>query len=178
MSTDPKDNKGDIIIRRFDAGDAAATERFIIPMIREVYPDYPDSATRWDVTHLADAYACRPDAAMFLAIDRPNGEKVAGTAAINRYDDRIAAVRGIYDAAKTAELSRCYVDSRLRRCGIATRLVASLEAFSRSLGYAVICLHTHRFLPGGLPFWLSQGYIARLEPQDKDETVFMDKNIE
>ncbi len=167
--------KNDWCIRRITAADAGPVLDFILPMLQEVYPNIAGVADRWDLTHLEEAYVLPANAALFAAFD--NDGKVVGTVAINPYDDRLAAVAGCYDRAVTAELSRCYVKTTLRRQGIACRLVASIEAYCRAQGYRRICLHTHKFLPGGFPFWLSQGYLIRRENTDELETVYMDKDI-
>lgn len=162
-------------IRRITTEDIEPALAFIVPMLHEVYPNIPDVAVRWDLANMAEAYVLNNEGAMFAAFDASG--KVVGTVAIRPYDDRLAAVKGCYDTAATAELSRCYVSSSLRRQGIASKLVAAIEDYCRSYGYQTICLHTHKFLPGGFPFWLSQQYQIRHESQDGLETVYMDKTI-
>ncbi|SMD01451.1 GNAT family N-acetyltransferase [Sporomusa malonica] len=163
------------IIRRVTANDVAAALAFIIPMLHEVYPNIPDVAVRWDLANMEEAYVSQENSVMFAAFD--NAGQVVGTIAIRPYDDRIEAVRGYYDLPGTAELSRCYVKSSLRRQGLAGVLVAAIESYCRQYGYQTICLHTHRFLPGGFPFWLSQGYMIRTERTEEIETVYMDKDV-
>lgn len=162
-------------IRRITAKDITPALDFIIPMLHEVYPNIPDVAVRWDLANMEEAYTVDPKTAMFAAFD-PVG-KVVGTIAIRPYDDRIEKVKGCYDITKTAELSRCYVDSSLRRQGIAGKMLMAIEDYCRSVGYTTICLHTHRFLPGGYPFWLSQQFIIRVLGNDPLETVYMDKTL-
>jgi GNAT superfamily N-acetyltransferase len=165
----------DWCIRRITPADIGPTLDFIIPMLYEVYPSITGVADRWDLAHMEEAYILPENAALFAAFD-VNGT-VAGTVAIRPYDDRIAAVEGCYDIRVTAELSRCYVKSSLRRKGIACQLVAAIREYCRAQGYQTICLHTHKFLPGGYPFWLSQGFLIRQENTDELETVYMDKDI-
>ncbi|WP_094604979.1 hypothetical protein SPSIL_017470 [Sporomusa silvacetica DSM 10669] len=166
----------DWTIRRITAGDIVPAIDFIIPMLHEVYPSIPDVAVRWDLANMEEAYVISDNAVMFAAFEGRNGQ-VIGTVAIRPYDDRIEAVRGCYDVPVTAELSRCYVNNSLRRQGIAGRLVTAIQDYCRDYGYKTICLHTHRFLPGGFPFWLSQGYGIRNQSQDGLETVYMDKGL-
>lgn len=165
----------DWTIRKIAAEDIEAALAFIIPMLHEVYPNIPDVAVRWDLSNMEEAYTIDAKTAMFAAFDKDG--KVIGTIAIRPYDDRIDKVKGYYDVSKTAELSRCYVDSSLRRQGIAGRLLAAMEDYCRSVGYATICLHTHRFLPGGYPFWLSQEFAIRVLGNDRLDTVYMDKSL-
>jgi GNAT superfamily N-acetyltransferase len=162
-------------IRRITAGDVSRTLAFLIPMLQAVYPNIPDVTIRWDLSHMAEAYTVDARAAMFAAFD-PDG-KVVGTIAIQPYDDRIEFVQGCYDPDKTAELSRCYVAGSLRRQGIAGKLVMAVEDYCRQVGYTAICLHTHRFLPGGYPFWLSRQYKNRVIGNDPLDTVYMDKDL-
>lgn len=162
-------------IRKITASDTKVALDFIIPMLQEIFPNMADVLVRWDLANFAETYTVNPKTAMFAAFDQAG--KVVATIAIRPYDDRIAKVKGCYDITKTAELSRCYVDSSLRRLGIAGKLLAVLEEYCRSVGYSDICLHTHHFLPGGYPFWLSSGFAVRAFGNDKDETIYMDKSL-
>ncbi|XER14735.1 hypothetical protein SATMO3_50180 [Sporomusa aerivorans] len=162
-------------IRKLTADDVSQALAFIIPMLHEVYPNIPDVAVRWDLSHMAEAYTQEARSTMFAAFDQDGS--VVGTIAIRPYDDRIEHVKGCYDVDRTAELSRCYVAGSLRRQGIAGTLVAAIEDYSRQVGYTAICLHTHRFLPGGYPFWLSRQYNNRVIGQDDLDTVYMDKAL-
>lgn len=165
----------DWTIRRITAKDSAAALNFIIPMLHEVYPNIPDVAVRWDLANMEEAYVIPDNSVMFAAFD--GSGQVVGTVAIRPYDDRLDVVRGCYDVPVTAELSRCYVNRLLRRQGIAGQLVAAVENYCQQYGYQMICLHTHRFLPGGFPFWLSQDYIIRSEKLEELETVYLDKRL-
>ena len=162
-------------IHKIIANDTKPALDFIIPMLQEIFPNMADVLVRWDLDNLAETYTVNPKTAMFAAFDKAG--KVVATIAIRPYDDRLDKVKGCYDITKTAELSRCYVDSSLRRQGIAGELLAILEEYCRSVGYSGICLHTHRFLPGGYPFWLSSGFAVRKLGNDRDETIYMDKSL-
>ncbi|HWR39866.1 MAG TPA: GNAT family N-acetyltransferase [Patescibacteria group bacterium] len=164
-----------ISIRRMEKADIDATLAFILPTLREIYSNIPNVTERWDLSHLEDAYIKREDAVMFLAVDQRGN--VVGTAASCRYDDRIGGIKGCYDCRSTAEVSRCYVDSSLRRQGIGQLLFTALEEYNRSIGFTTFCLHTHRFLPGGFPFWLSRDFEILREGGDQLATVYMDKRI-
>ena len=165
----------DWIIRKVTAKDIVSALDFIIPMLQEIYPNIPDVAVRWDLANMEEAYVIPDNSVMFAAFEE-NGQ-VIGTVAIRPYDDRLEDVRGCYHVPATAELSRCYVKSSLRRKGIAGGLVAAIEEYCQQYGYQTICLHTHKFLPGGFPFWVSQGYTIRREKPEELETVYMDKSL-
>jgi len=165
-----------ISIRRMEKNDIDAALAFILPTLREIYSNIPNVTARWDLSNMEDAYIKREGAVMFLAVDQQGN--VVGTAASCRYDDRIAGVKGRYDCRSTAEVSRCYVDPSLRRQGIGQQLFAALEEYNRSIGFDTFCLHTHRFLPGGFPFWLSRDFVILREGGDQFETVYMDKRID
>jgi len=162
-------------IRKITASDTKHALDFIIPMLHEIYPNMSDVVTRWDLANMEETYTVDPKTAMFAAFDQAG--RVVATIAIRPYDDRIEKVKGYYDVTKTAELSRCYVDSSLRRQGIAGELLAVLEDYCRRVGYSDICLHTHHFLPGGYPFWLSREFAVREFGNDRDETIYMDKSL-
>lgn len=162
-------------IRKITASDTKHALDFIIPMLHEIYPNISGVVVRWDLANMEETYTVDPKTAMFAAFDQAG--KVVATIAIRPYDDRLEKVKGYYDVTKTAELSRCYVDSSLRRQGIAGKLLAVLEDYCRSVGYNDVCLHTHRFLPGGYPFWLSKEFAVRALGNDKDETIYMDKSL-
>jgi len=162
-------------IRRITVNDIAPALEFIVPMLHEIYPNIPDVAERWDLANMEEAYIVPEHSAMLAAFDDTG--KVAATVAIRPYDDRLALVKDCYEVPATAELSRCYVATRLRRRKIAGQLVAAIENYCRQYGYKTICLHTHKFLPGGFPFWLSQNYIVRCQSNDDLETVYMDKSL-
>ena len=164
-----------VCIRRMEKSDIEAALNFIIPMLGEVYGNIPDITKRWDLTHMEAAYVEPEDAAMFLAFD--SWGKVVGSAASCRYDDRLDKVKGCYDCRVTAEISRCYVDRSQRRLGIGQRLFSALEEYNRNFGYETFCLHTHRFLPGGFPFWVSRKFDILRDDGDALETVYMHKSI-
>ena len=165
----------DWVIRQVTASDIIPALDFIIPMLHEVYPNIPDVAERWDLANMEAAYIIPEDSVMFAAFDSDG--QVVGTIAIRPYDDRLEAVRDCYKLGYTAELSRCYIKSSLRRQGIASALLAVIEEYCGQYGYQTICLHTHRFLPGGFPFWLSQNYVIRTEKMGVIETIYMDKAL-
>jgi GNAT superfamily N-acetyltransferase len=160
-------------IRKITAEDIVPALDFIIPMLKEVYPTIPDVAVRWDLANMEEAYVIPDNSVMFAAFE--DSGQVVGTVAIRPYDNRVEALRGYYDVPVTAEVSRCYVNNSLRRQGIASVLVAAIEEYCQQYGYQTICLHTHRFLPGGFPFWINQGYIIRKEKPEELKTVYMDK---
>ncbi|MFC5847919.1 GNAT family N-acetyltransferase [Deinococcus petrolearius] len=77
--------------------------------------------------------------------------------------DRLAAVRGVYDQERTAEVGRCYVAATRRGQGVGQALMRALTAEARRAGYTALCLHTHPHLPGGFAFWSRQGFAVRAE---------------
>lgn len=162
-------------IRKIGASDTQPVLAFITLVLNEVYPNIPDVTIRWDLANMEDAYTIDSKTAMFAAFDQ--NSKVVGTIAIRPYDDRLEKVKGCYDVTRTAELSRCYIDSSLRRQGIAGKLLVVVEDYCRSVGYSDICLHTHRFLAGGYPFWQNKEFAVRVFGDDPHETIYMDKNL-
>jgi len=84
----------DWTIRKITEEDIVPALDFIIPMLKEVYPNILDVAVRWDIANMEEAYVIPDNSVMLAAFD--GSGQVVGTVAIRPYDDRIEAVRGCY----------------------------------------------------------------------------------
>ncbi|WP_371378552.1 N-acetyltransferase family protein [Sporomusa aerivorans] len=166
-------NKEDLVIRPIRPADIKAVQSFLLRQLKELFSQEGQPAMTEDVWGLEKRYV-EPANCNMWGIFTPAGE-VAGTAAICTYNDRIALLKGRYNLPVTAEVGRCYIDQRLRRQGLGAKLLAEMTAFCREQGYAIMYLHTHRFLPGGFNFWKKEGFVITLDEGGSAELVHMEK---
>ncbi|MEM6486782.1 MAG: GNAT family N-acetyltransferase [Pseudomonadota bacterium] len=79
-----------------------------------------------------------------------------------------------------AELKRIYADPALRRRGIASAIVARLEALARDTGHTVLRLETGTRSPDAIAFYARHGYTRR-GPfgayAENGSSVFMEKAL-
>ncbi len=149
--------------------------KFVLDMMRQVYNHEVSPAAHSRILNMEKFYIIPEDCIFLAAFDKDN--EIAGTIGICRYDGRIAALKGFYDTKTTAEMEKCYVAKIHRRKGVGSMLVKEAQIFCQSRGYEVIYLHTHRYLPGALDFWLAQNFTIRLDEKNGQQTVHMDKYI-
>lgn len=163
------------VIREIELHELPSVMRFVLEIIREVFPMLDPNRIPPDMAAFQETYY-RSDTATFLAAFDKEGA-IAATSAFLPYDDRIPEIKGRYVPRVTAELVKCYVKPELRHQGLGTELVKRLLPIARAKGYETMYLHTHRFLPGAVPFWEKQGFQFQLESFDSFETVHMDKRL-
>lgn len=164
------------IQRLTDETFAEPVAHFLQQQVTALFPQIPGLQQRPDLLALRETYTA-PRCALFFATAQA---KVVGTVALRPYDDRLPDMRGVYDLPTTAEVVRCYVQAEQRGQGMGTLLLAQLEAFAQANGFETLCLHTHRHLPGGLPFWSRQGFTIRHErapTADDMGVVYMDRAL-
>lgn len=115
--------------------------------------------------------------ALFVALTKTN--EVVGCIALSMYDHRIEALHSHYTTdANIAEVARCYVDERYRRQGIGAALFEHASTFAQEIGYEMLYLHTHYFLPGGFSFWRAMGFEITLDEGGVWQTVHMERLVE
>lgn len=168
-------DKQNLVIRPIQAGDIGAVQNFLFTQLQELFNQDGQAAITDDVWGLGKTYL-EPDNCNMWAVFTPEGA-VVGTAAICAYNGRIEVLKGRYDLSTTAEVGRCYIDARLRRQGIGSKLVEAMTAFCREHGYRTMYLHTHHFLPGGFHFWKKQGFVVTIDQGGSLEIVHMEKNV-
>lgn len=100
------------------------------------------------------------DQTMFAIMNEKG--KVIGTIGIVIYDNRFDELAEFYQSYKTAEVVKCYIAADYRRQGIGTLLLDYAKQFSKEVGYDMLYLHSHPFLPGAIPFWRDKGFEDRL----------------
>lgn len=163
-----------IEIREATIEDKQVVCEFLYNTMTNVYP-FPLTDTSFnDLKEMESYYINKDNAKLFIAF---SNHEVIGTIAIRPYDGRIVEVKNRYDLNKTCEVIKCYISENIRRKGIGSLLFKKAEQFCRDTGYVKIYLHTHRFLPGGLYFWLKKGFTITIDQIDEIETVHMEKEI-
>lgn len=125
----------------------------------KLYPPGSFSAEPDDLKRFTEVYVEPSNACFFIAIDQ-QGE-VVGTAAARPYDRRSPFINELLGTHAVCEVTKVYIDDRLRRQGGGSALNDEVETYMRQANYEIAYLHTSSYLPGGLPFWQSKGYLPR-----------------
>lgn len=104
--------------------------------------------------------------------------QIIAAISITKYDNRILRLKSNYTNKNIAEIGRCYVDEKYRRCGVGSRLLNLASTFAAKNNYEKMYLHTHYFLPGGFNFWSKMGFDITFDEKDKLQTVHMEKRLQ
>ena len=164
-----------IVVRSAAGDNAPEVAEFAIRSIKEVYGREISPEWDRDLLNFRKVYLETPGNTFLTAY--AGDDKIVGALAVRRYDGRIRILDGFYDLKATAELSRCFVDKQYRRNSIGSLLVKEAERFCKSSGYRLVYLHTHKYLPGALNFWQSQGYMVRVDEGGPQQTVHLEKAL-
>ncbi|MBO0997517.1 GNAT family N-acetyltransferase [Bacillus sp. SD075] len=143
---------------------------------KEIFPMLSQDKLPPDLLHFKKHYIQRGNSTVYAA--RIHDGTLIGTIGIYPYDGRFDQLIDVYNHTHTAEIVKCYIDSKYRRLGIGTTLFKKALKFSMDAGYQNLYLHTHPFLPGAISFWENQGFEIRLAEEDAIwKTVHMDRNL-
>ncbi|MDH7578899.1 MAG: GNAT family N-acetyltransferase [Bacillota bacterium] len=164
-----------IVVRSAAGDNAPEVAEFAIRSIKEVYGREISPEWDRDLLDFQKVYLETPGNTFLTAY--AGDDKIVGALAVRRYDGRIGILDDLYDLKATAELARCFVDKKYRRNGIGSLLVKEAKRFCKSSGYRLIYLHTHKYLPGALNFWQSQGFMVRLDEGGSRQTVHLEKAL-
>lgn len=149
---------------------------FMIAIRKTLFPMLDNAALSANTIHDETAYIQQKHAAIFAAFTEDR--HVIGTIGIQPYDGRFKQLKACYEHVHTAEIIKCYIAANYRRIGIGTSLFKQATCFCKAEGYETLYLHTHPFLPGGLPFWKARGFVERLTEVDPVwHTIHMDKPL-
>lgn len=163
-------------IKRIRKTDCLPVVKFVINLRKELFPMLNHEQWPDDMLHFHEWYVDRIDSAFFAAISEHGS--ILGTIGYLPYDHRFKQLENLYEKQKTAELVKCYVDRNYRRLGIGSALFHAAVESMHSAGYEICYLHTHPFLPGGIPFWKAKGFTERLAENDPVwKTLHMDKRL-
>jgi GNAT superfamily N-acetyltransferase len=133
------------------------------PLLAELAVEYADryGGTVEGIQSWLDNYPAAefapPDGALLIGL--LDGQPVTG-GAFRRFD------------AETAELKRIWTDSRHRRRGHATALLAGLESQIAARGYRRVYLTTGDRQPEAAALYLSTGYTRLSEPLPAEREVY------
>ena len=163
-----------IAIREVDKNDIELVSKFLATTMEGLFPFPLTERSKKDLTEMEERFIKKKDATMIAAF---LNKEVVGTIAITRYDNRIVSIADRYDIQTTCEVIKCYVDKNKRQQGIGSLLFNEAVNFAKQANYVTMYLHTHRFLPGGLPFWLKKDFSIFLDEPSLLETVHMEKKI-
>ena len=128
-----------------------------------------------DIVKLEEYYINPKNSNFFVAL---NGDEIIASIGIRQYDKHFEAFKNIYIGDKTASIWRLFVDSRYRRCGLASVMFGICEDFAKKVNYENIYLHTHKNLDGALKFWMKMGFYITIDDNDELQTVHMEKFIQ
>ncbi|WP_078552354.1 GNAT family N-acetyltransferase [Bacillus alkalicellulosilyticus] len=148
--------------------------QFVEETMKSVFPFPLSEMSKRDLTDMDSLFLAKEKATFIAAFDH---DAVVGTIAVRPYDDRIASIKGRYKADDTCEIIKCYVEAKRRQQGIGSLLFAEAERYCAEVGYRIMYLHTHHFLPGGLFFWKKKGFITVLDEGGEMETVHLEKRV-
>ena len=133
------------------------------PLLAELAVEYASrygateqAMSKWLRGYPADEFA-PPSGGLLIGVR--DGLPVTG-GAFRRFDD------------STAELKRIWTDSRYRRQGHATALLAALEGQIAALGYRSVYLTTGDRQPEAEALYLSTGYLRLAEPLPAEGEVY------
>lgn len=161
-------------VKQVEQKDVAQVVDFMTTIRKEVFPMLDHQQLPPDMLHFYAHYIDRRDAALFAALSEAGN--VLGTIGYLPYDNRFDELQQFYAQTKTTELVRCYIDPAYRRLGIGTALYQTALKSIQTVGYEKVYLHSHPFLPGGIPFWKALGFEERLAESDPVwKTLHMDK---
>jgi GNAT superfamily N-acetyltransferase len=163
-------------IQRVQKKDSAKVVAFLKAMWRELFPNLVQDCLPLDIQHFNSYYIDQKNSPFYVAMTKEG--TVLGTIGFLQYDERFKQLRQLYNHTKTTEVVRCYIDPKYRRLGIGTALYQTALIDIRAACYQKVYLHTHLFLPGGISFWKSQGFVERLAENDPVwQTVHMDYHL-
>ena len=165
-----------VAVRKVNRENCAEVREFIVRIRKELFPMLAQNEIPTDLLHFEEHYFQNEDTGVYAAYSQE--DEVIGTIAIQRYDGRFDRLLGYNSQTETAEVVKCYIDENYRRLGIGTILFDEAKKFSIDAGYQKLYLHSHPFLPGGIPFWIAKGFQERLAEDDPIwNTLHMDMEI-
>ncbi|MGG0719910.1 GNAT family N-acetyltransferase [Robertmurraya massiliosenegalensis] len=171
------ETKAKIAIREVKKEEIPQVINFVQRVFQEVFPFPLSDTSKNQLLKMEEIYVNQDHA--YFAAAFAEDEQILGTIAVHPYDDRISVMKSRYDLQSTCEITKCYIDRNHRRLGIGTMLWDHAYQFCQQKGnYQTLYLHTHKFLPGGFPFWLSKGFSVVIDEKDALETIHMEKKVE
>ncbi|MHA4979820.1 GNAT family N-acetyltransferase [Pseudomonas extremorientalis] len=154
------------------AGDIPDVLDFVVQARAELFPKLGTTGLPADLAQFEASYLHGDG--RFLIV-RQQGQVVAAIGYLP-YDGRFPQLD--YQGRKTVEVVRLFVVPGFRRFGLARQLYRALEALAQADGVEVMYLHTHRFLPGAIEFWVRQGFeVVDVEADPVWRTTHMQRSL-
>lgn len=134
-----------ITIRRYESNDGPSVHALISGIMDAEFHDAKAAYPTHDIDHIEDSYGGLGEA-FFVAV---NGNKVVGSVAIKKEDDRVALLR------------RLFVDSAYRKQQLGIKLVDRATKFCDEVGYKEIIFKTTSRMEGAAKLCQKCGFIQR-----------------
>ena len=138
-----------ISIRRFQEGDQKLVHELIHQIMNAEFHEDKDAYPTEDIEDVPKSYGGLGEA-FFVAL---NGDKLIGTVAIKKEDDRVALLR------------RLFVASDYRKQQIGVRLVDRALQFCDEVGYKEVIFRTTSRMEGAARLCQKRGFVPRAKLQ-------------
>lgn len=163
-------------VKQVSLKDRDHVTEFMMRVRKEVFPMLSQDELPHDLLHFEETYLNEENAIIYVAYD--HDKEVVGTIGVQPYDGRFSRLEKHYGHLNTAEIVKCYIDPEKRRSGVGTMLLKQARCFCNEVGYDMLYLHTHPFLPGAVPFWKANGFNERFMEEDPVwQTIHMDMKL-
>lgn len=133
---------------------------FVIEARRELFPTLANSPLPKDLENFSSTFF--GGGGQFLVAR--DEDRLVGVIGYVPYDHRFAQLD--YRSISTMEVIRLFILPEYRRSGLATAMFMKLQKTAKSAGIECLYLHTNRFLPGAVAFWVRQGCVITDEEDD------------
>ncbi len=134
-----------IKIRRYNPGEEHEISQLINGIMGQEFGDAKSAYPTEDIENLNTHYGALGEA-FFVALD---GDKIVGTVAIKKEDDRIALLR------------RLFVDTTYRRRQIGVELIDYALKFCHEVGYHEVVFRTTSRMEGAIKLCQKRGFVQR-----------------
>ena len=138
-----------ITIRRFIPADGESVRQLIVGIMDKEFQDAKDAYPTQDIDHIDQSYSGLGEA-FFVAI---NGNKVVGSVAIKKEDERVALLR------------RLFVDASYRKQQLGDKLIDRALKFCDEVGYKELVFKTTSQMVGAVKLCQKRGFIQRAKIQ-------------
>ena len=138
-----------ITIRRFEAGDSPLVKSLVTGIMETEFHDAASAYPTDDIDQIDRTYGGLGEA-FFVAV---NGEKIVGSVAIKKEDDRIALLR------------RLFVDPAYRKKQLGVKLIDRALQFCDEVGYREVIFKTTSKMEGANRLCQRCGFVQRAKIQ-------------
>ncbi|WP_298501533.1 GNAT family N-acetyltransferase [uncultured Methanobrevibacter sp.] len=167
-----------IVIKQLsnDSNQICDVQEFLFNMIKNEFGYGYVPQWHQDIVNMEKYYINPKRNGFFVAYDDTG--KIRATIGLRAYDKDFQEFKNSYSDKTTSSIWRLFVDTRCRRCGLASKMFNIAENFANEKDYNEIYLHTHKNLDGALSFWKKMGFVVVLDTANDLQTVHMEKRIQ